>query len=530
MRTNPKPLRGRTLLTLTLTVLALAIVASCQGDESTALRVVVKLGAGITVDQLRLVASSKQLTLDQTLPRRTKPLASGTDVVILIGEDAAGSTTHVIVSGLAAGTEAARGSADVSPVAKKTIAVEVTLKAVVRCPTAQHDCDGQCVLDIDPAHCGLACRACPTSTEHGSIGCRDDACAAICQTGYASCGTDCVDLKTDPKHCGDCATACRTGEPCLQGRCRGADGGAGDGGARDGGARDGGARDAGGCGAGTHDCSGSCVSNSDVAHCGSQCTPCVPPTYGTATCNGTSCGFTCGSGYQVCGSACCAASCSGTGCTYGYTYGGCCADSPYCATYAGGALTCRNYCGNIGERCGYGTDCCNSNCVGGYCAQPSCAGTGCTYGYTYGGCCADSPFCVSSSGSLTCRNYCGNVGERCGYGTDCCNNNCVGGYCAAPSCLNQACTAGYAHGGCCATEPYCVNYYSQPTQCRSACGGASNHCQANSDCCSGVCTYNAGAGWNTCQCGVAATRCTTTSDCCSNVCFYDSSRGYNICG
>lgn len=47
------------------------------------------------------------------------------------------------------------------------------------------------------------------------------------------------------------------------------------------------------CAGGFHDCNGVCVSNTDVATCGSSCAPCDAPVNGTATCDGTSCGFTC---------------------------------------------------------------------------------------------------------------------------------------------------------------------------------------------------------------------------------------------
>ena len=205
------------------------------------------------------------------------------------------------------------------------------------------------------------------------------------------------------------------------------------------------------------------------------------------------CNNNCVSGY------CAEPSCAGDSCTYGYAYGQCCADAPYCANYSGASsLVCRSTCGALNERCGYNTDCCNSNCVSGYCAQPSCSGSACTYGYYYGGCCATEQYCVNYNGasSLVCRSTCGAVNERCAYATDCCNNNCVSGYC---SCAGTSCTAGYANGGCCASAPYCINYYSQPTYCRATCGAASEHCQAAGDCCSGVCTYNSGAGWNTCN-------------------------------
>ena len=57
------------------------------------------------------------------------------------------------------------------------------------------------------------------------------------------------------------------------------------------------------CPSGTHDCSGICASNTDVGSCGTtSCTACPLPTGATSTsCNGSTCGFTCGAGTHVCG-------------------------------------------------------------------------------------------------------------------------------------------------------------------------------------------------------------------------------------
>jgi len=43
--------------------------------------------------------------------------------------------------------------------------------------------------------------------------------ATSCVTPLASCGDACVDLATDPLHCGDCAIACPLGESCRAGLC-----------------------------------------------------------------------------------------------------------------------------------------------------------------------------------------------------------------------------------------------------------------------------------------------------------------------
>jgi hypothetical protein len=43
--------------------------------------------------------------------------------------------------------------------------------------------------------------------------------ACQCPSGQTACGTSCVDLQTDPKNCGKCATACASGV-CTAGVCR----------------------------------------------------------------------------------------------------------------------------------------------------------------------------------------------------------------------------------------------------------------------------------------------------------------------
>jgi hypothetical protein len=59
------------------------------------------------------------------------------------------------------------------------------------------------------------------------------------------------------------------------------------------------------CNAGFHECTGACVSNDDLATCGARCTPCPPPpARAIASCEGTSCGFVCDSGYAAAGAVC----------------------------------------------------------------------------------------------------------------------------------------------------------------------------------------------------------------------------------
>lgn len=40
-----------------------------------------------------------------------------------------------------------------------------------------------------------------------------------CGSGQALCGSECVDLQTDARFCGECLNACNTGDACVSGRC-----------------------------------------------------------------------------------------------------------------------------------------------------------------------------------------------------------------------------------------------------------------------------------------------------------------------
>lgn len=62
--------------------------------------------------------------------------------------------------------------------------------------------------------------------------------------------------------------------------------------------------DAGPCGAGQHLCGMDCVPNDSVSTCGTACTPCIDPSHGRASCDGTSCSATCDTGYTACGASC----------------------------------------------------------------------------------------------------------------------------------------------------------------------------------------------------------------------------------
>jgi hypothetical protein len=102
------------------------------------------------------------------------------------------------------------------------------------CPAGTTACGDQCVdLKRDPTNCGSCGNWCPGlaamrpgEASTGSPSCENGVCAYVCFPGYANCdgrlenGCE-VDLRSDQKHCGDCATSCdvAAGQPCVSGKC-----------------------------------------------------------------------------------------------------------------------------------------------------------------------------------------------------------------------------------------------------------------------------------------------------------------------
>ena len=73
----------------------------------------------------------------------------------------------------------------------------------------------ECVqLASDPGHCGACDNACASGEN-----CISGSCTKDCDT-MALCGTDCVNVKADnPLHCGACDNACNSGQICTDGTC-----------------------------------------------------------------------------------------------------------------------------------------------------------------------------------------------------------------------------------------------------------------------------------------------------------------------
>jgi len=76
-------------------------------------------------------------------------------------------------------------------------------------------CSDRCVdLRSDPSHCGNCDIACTESKVCSLGSCKDQ-----CHPGLHNCGQACVNIHTDPNHCGACQSACETGKFCALGVC-----------------------------------------------------------------------------------------------------------------------------------------------------------------------------------------------------------------------------------------------------------------------------------------------------------------------
>ena len=84
------------------------------------------------------------------------------------------------------------------------------------CCTQEHqlNCDGTCVDYLtDPNHCG----SCDTVCDENSH-CSEGSCVPNCPEGQTLCGDSCVDLNSDRANCGACGNVCET---IYTGRCEG---------------------------------------------------------------------------------------------------------------------------------------------------------------------------------------------------------------------------------------------------------------------------------------------------------------------
>ena len=75
-------------------------------------------------------------------------------------------------------------------------------------------CGGEACVDLqtDPQHCGACDNACPAD-----VPCVAGSCS--CPEGKELCDGACVDTSSNPSHCGGCGAACAPDQVCAEGSC-----------------------------------------------------------------------------------------------------------------------------------------------------------------------------------------------------------------------------------------------------------------------------------------------------------------------
>ena len=326
------------------------------------------------------------------------------------------------------------------------------------CPQGQTRCGDSCVdLQSDPVHCGQC--GLPCASELGAGACIDGTCA--CSPGTTRCDDVCVNTDRDPLNCGGCGSECTNSEECFDGAC---------------------AQGETDCPQGQTRCSGTCVdTTSDAGNCG-NCGNVCPNTPEIYNCEGglcvepscaplTKCNFLCVDVLtnplhcSACGVACEAGTtCQNGACTV--AGGGGCKDGSL--TYCGEVAGCVDlnidplHCGGCGVACAAGEICQASACTAttGAPAQPTCA----------------------DQGLIDCFGACVNLQtdpSNCGF----CGEVCPSGQCGAGTCIEAVGSA----PGCAEGTADCGSGCQYLTDDKNNCGACGNVCGDIEDCRGGVC-------------------------------------------
>lgn len=390
------------------------------------------------------------------------------------------------------------------------------------CPTGQALCAEECVdLQTDPTHCGGCDLECP-----GGMFCESGECQRICPVGDIVCDGECVAAASDLDNCGQCGVSCAVGDFCS---------------------------------------SGSCTSTCSLTECDTESgTECVDPQTSARHCGG--CNFACAPGQSCVDGSCtvvcpegrteCNGACVVTDTNVDHC-GGCGVECPTGEPCLGGACGCPDgqavcggscvdivsnpaNCGACGVVCSGGASCVNSACVcpagtqqcsdgcrdttsdiancGGcgiacdadeICDQSSCrpATTGCSSGLTL---CGAS--CVNTQTSSA---HCGGCDAACPTAQSCSNGTCScpsGGTLCGDSCVDTQ-TSNAHCGGCnaqCTNGRSCVSGNCECPDGQEFCGGACVDTQTNSSHCGGCgtsCTGGRSCVTGSCQCPNGGTWC-----------------------
>lgn len=323
----------------------------------------------------------------------------------------------------------------------------------------------------------LGCTQAPATTE-------------TCLGGSVNCAGVCVELQSDNRNCGACATVCDATHTCISGNCS--------------------PLSAPACPAGQVSCAGACVDpQTDETHCGAS-GACGGAQAGAAcaagqVCSGGTCALTCQAGLVDCGGKCIdplsdAAHCGASGACSGGEAGTVCAAGQVCSAGACG-LTCQA-----------GLVACDGKCIDPVTDRAFCgASAGCS-GAGTGAICAAGQVCSGGSCALSCqagllacgskcidprtdRAYCGATGS------------CTGGQAGTVCAAGQVCAAGGCATSCPTDQVACAGKCVDPLTDRAFCGA------------SGLCTG-----------GNAGTVCTSGMVCAGGACQTSCPTGELACG
>ena len=92
----------------------------------------------------------------------------------------------------------------------------------------EQPCGDQCVdVTKDPDNCGGCGNSCANNRPSyvtNDVACEAGKCVYTCEAGYENCGsegsTECVDLTSDRKNCGECGHACEPNAYCQESSCK----------------------------------------------------------------------------------------------------------------------------------------------------------------------------------------------------------------------------------------------------------------------------------------------------------------------
>lgn len=358
------------------------------------------------------------------------------------------------------------------------------------CDLGLKRCGPECVdVTSNPLHCGDCGKPCAASERE----CVDGACTCPAET-HAVCDEICVDLRSDLANCGTCGRICPADRICSDGACV--------------------------CDPtqGTTLCGTKCVDlMTDPMHCGA-CNETETPTCDAAqVCTGGECASKCKATEEKCGNKCadlktdsahcgaCDKPCDATR-TCVASACECVSTRKLCGTVCADTQSDSKNCGDCGKICTPGTECSKGKCV----------------------CMADATQCpVSGSGGAGSATECVDIAahpSHCGK----CNNACS----AAESCQAGQCTCVEPSVNC-GTPPVCTDLQTS----NAHCGDCGKACDTKTQSCQGgecICNEglkDCGSGCvdtttNVAHCGDCDQPCTGNQLCSSSVCISGDIRVY----